>query len=135
MWVRFAKSGKESMGISGSSRTASGGAIPACDFHGWVIYPKVLHRPTPRQLRGKGRKGKFPRLAKTAAATSEVRDLFRSSPSFTRQKWIPIHIKNGEAGPMVREVKAVQFYMKRGNLPTRAHWLIVARNPQLPTPP
>ena len=33
---------------------------------------------------------------------------------------------------MVREVKAVQFYMKRGNLPTRAHWLIVARNRQQP---
>lgn len=103
-----------------------------CDFHGWVIYPKVLHRATPRQLRGKGKQGKFPRLAKTAATTSEVRNLLRSSPAFTRQEWIPIHIKNGEAGPMVREVKAVQFHMKRDNLPTRAHWLIVARNPQQP---
>jgi len=103
-----------------------------CHFHGWVIYPKLLHRATPQQRRGKGRRGKFPRLAKTAAATSEVRDLLRYSPAFRNQEWTPFHIKNGEAGPMVREVKAVHFYMKRDDLPTRAHWLIVARNPQQP---
>jgi len=103
-----------------------------CHFHGWVIYPKLLHRATPQQRRGKGRRGKFPRLAKTAATTSEVRDLLRYSPAFRNQEWTPLHIKNGEAGPMVREVKAVHFYMKRDDLPTRAHWLIVARNPQQP---
>ena len=45
------------------------------------------------------------------------------SPAFTGQPWIPIHIKDGEKGPIVREVKAVQFFMRREGLPTRAHWL------------
>ncbi len=36
--------------------------------------------------------------------------------------------KNGEKGARVREVKAVRFFMRRKRLPTRAHWLIVARD-------
>jgi hypothetical protein len=83
-------------------------------------------------MRQKGKKRTFPRLAKTAAAVSEVRNLLPHSPVFTCQAWTPIHIKNGEKGPIVREVKAAQFFMRRDGLPTRAHWLIVARDPQRP---
>lgn len=99
-----------------------------CNFHGWAVYPKILYRATPQERR-KGTKRKFPRLAKQAPKTSEVRDLLRYSPAF-RQPWTPIHIKDGEKGPLVREVKAAQFWMKRDGLPTRAHWLIAARDPE-----
>ncbi len=61
---------------------------------------------------------------------SEVRNLLNHSPAFQDQAWTPIHIKNGEKGAIVREVKAVRFFMRRDGLPTRAHWLIVTRNPQ-----
>jgi hypothetical protein len=81
-------------------------------------------------MRRKGRKRRFPRLSATAAPVSEVRNLLNHSPAFRSQAWTPIHIKNGEKGAMVREVKAVRFFMRRDTLPTRAHWLIVTRHPK-----
>jgi SRSO17 transposase len=102
------------------------------DFSGWASYPKILHRATPQEMRSGGRKRRFPRLAKSAAPVSEVRDLLRWSPSFQQQPWIPVHVKEGEAGPLVREVKAIRFWMHRSGLPTRAHWLLAARNPEEP---
>ena len=83
-------------------------------------------------MRGHGKKRHFPRLAATAAGVSEVRDLLRYSPVFYDQAWTPVHIKEGEKGPLVREVKVAQFWMKRNGLPTRVHWLIVGRNPEEP---
>ncbi len=102
-----------------------------CDFHGWAVAPKVLYRATPQEMRKKGRKRRYPRLAKTAAKAGEVRNLLNHSPSFTDQPWTPIHIKDGEKGPMVREVKVIEFRMQRDGLPTRPHWLIAARNPEV----
>jgi len=103
-----------------------------CDFHGWAVRPKILYRATPQEMRKKGRKRRYPRRAKAAAKTSEVRDLLKHSPSFTKQSWTPIHIKEGEKGPLVREVKVIEFRMQRNGLPTRGHWLIAARDPQQP---
>ncbi len=103
-----------------------------CNFHGWAVSPKLLYRATPQEMRQKGRKRQYPRLAKTAPKTSEVRDLLKHSPSFAGQSWTPIHIKEGEKGPMVREVKLIAFRMQRDGLPTREHWLIAARNPEEP---
>ena len=103
-----------------------------CSFHGWAVAPKILYRATPQEVHRPGRKPPFPRLAKTAAKTSTVRDLLKHSPSFTGQSWTPIHIKDGEKGPMVREVKAIEIRMKRNGLPTRPYWLIAARDPRRP---
>jgi len=103
-----------------------------CDFHGWAVAPRVLYRATPQEMRKKGRKRRYPRLAKTAAKTSAVRNLLNHSPSFAGQSWTPIHIKDGEKGPMVRQVKVIEFRMQRDGLPTRPHWLIAARNPEEP---
>jgi SRSO17 transposase len=100
-----------------------------CTFCGWAKEPAVVVRPTPQDMRRKGKKRRFPRLSKRAAAVSEVRNLLNHSPAFRGQAWTPIHIKNGEKGAIVREVKAVRFFMRRDRLPTRAHWLIVARDP------
>lgn len=101
-----------------------------CTFHGWAKEPAVLIRPTPQEMRHKSRKRRFPRLSATAAPVSEVRNLLNHSPAFVNQAWTPIHIKNGEKGPIVRQVKAAQFFMRRDQLPTRAHWLLVTRDPQ-----
>ncbi len=103
-----------------------------CHFHGWAVAPKILYRATPQEMRRKGRKRRYPRLAKTAAQASEARNLLNHSPSFTGQSWTPIHIKEGEKGPMAREVKVIDFRMQRDGLPTRPHWLIAARNPLEP---
>jgi SRSO17 transposase len=103
-----------------------------CNFHGWAVAPRILYRATPQEMRKKGRKRRYPRLAKTAAKASEVRNLLNHSPSFASQPWTPIHIKDGEKGPMVREVKMIEFRMQRDGLPTRPHWLIAARNPLEP---
>jgi SRSO17 transposase len=99
-----------------------------CTFCGWAKEPAVLVRPTPQEMRRKGRKRRFPRLSATAAPVSEVRNLLNHSPAFQGQSWTPVHIKNGEKGAIVREVKAVRFFMRRDGLPTRAHWLIVTRD-------
>jgi len=103
-----------------------------CDFWGWVVHPKLVYRATPQEMRRGGRKRPFPRLAGGAAKASQVGDLLRHSPAFREQPWTAIHIKEGEQGPMVREVKAIRFWMQRDGLPTRACWLIAARNPQEP---
>ena len=103
-----------------------------CDFHGWAVAPKLLYRATPQEMRKRVKKRLFQRLAKTAPKTSEARDLLKHSLSFTRQPWTPIHIKEGEKGPLVREVKVIEFRMQRHGLPTRPHWLIAARNPEQP---
>jgi SRSO17 transposase len=99
-----------------------------CTFVGWVKEPALLYRATPQEMRGSGKKRRAPRLAKTAAVVSEVRNLLNHSPVFTEQPWTAVHLKDGEKGPLVREVKAARFFMRRHGLPTRAHWLIVTRN-------
>lgn len=103
-----------------------------CNFRGWAVAPRVLYRATPQEMRQKGRKRRYPRLAKTAAKTSEVRNLLNHSAAFTGQSWTPIHVKDGEKGPLVREVKSIAFRMQREGLPTREHWLIAARDPGQP---
>lgn len=101
-----------------------------CTFCGWIKEPAILHRRTPQEMRQPGTKRGSPRLSKTAAPVSEVRNLLNHSPVFVRQKWTPIHIKNGEKGAIVRDVKSVRLHMQRDGLPTRPHWLIVTRHPQ-----
>jgi len=103
-----------------------------CTFRGWAAPPKILYRATPQEMRRKAKRRRFPRLAKTSAKTSQVRNLLVHSPAFTDRPWIPIHLKDGEKGPLVREVKTIAFWMKRNGLPTRPHWLIVTRNPEQP---
>jgi SRSO17 transposase len=117
-------------GLDGLGQTYVAEVSP--DFCGWAVHPKLLYRATPQEMRQQGKKRRFPRLAGTAAKVSEVRDLLRHSPAFRDQSWMPIHIKEGEKGPLVREVKVIRFWMQRDHLPTRAHWLIAARNPEQP---
>lgn len=100
-----------------------------CDFTGWVRSPRILLRPTTWELRQPGKHRRFPRLAVTAAAPSEVRDLLHHSKVFTGQRWRRFHIKDGEKGPIVWEIKHADFYRKHPDgLPGPTHTLVIARN-------
>ncbi|MFH1615940.1 MAG: IS701 family transposase [Planctomycetota bacterium] len=103
--------------------------VPA-NFTGWLYEPEILHRPTPQQMRKRGRKRRFPRLSAKALPASEVQNLLTYSRTFQKQKWQKFHIKDGEKGPYVWEVKHSIFYRKHPDdgLPGKAHYLIIARN-------
>jgi len=98
-------------------------------FTGGLHEPLVLLRPTPQEMRKTGRKRRFPRLARKALPACEVRNLVTCSRVFQKQKWRAFRIKDGQKGPMVREVKHAVFYRKRSDgLAGPAQSLIVARN-------
>jgi SRSO17 transposase len=101
------------------------GEIP-CDFHGWLVKPKVLRKG--HKTTGKGRPKQYPRVARRRAS-SEVRNLLKYSPEFREQSWQRYRIKDTDKGPEVWEVKWAVFWRKdEAGLPTRRHCLIVARN-------
>jgi len=114
-------------GLSGLGQNYVG-EVPST-FTGWVHEPHVLLRPRPQDMRKRGRKRRFPRLARKALPACEVRNLLTYSRVFQKQRWRRFHIKDGERGPMVWEVKHARFYRKgRDGLPGPMHCLIVARN-------
>lgn len=95
-------------------------------FAGWLRKPDVLHRE--HHSKPMGRPRKYPHLTAKSPTTSFVKDLLKSSPILRAVPWERFHIKDTQKGPMVWDAKAVAFYLKKAGLPTRAHWLIVARN-------
>ncbi len=129
-WTFDAFYGRSSEFLDGLQRLGQNyvAEVPA-DFTGWIEHPQILLRPTPQELRKRGPKRKFPRLAKKALPASEVRNLVKFSPTFQKQQWQRFHIKEGEKGPLVWEVKHACFYRKLQNgLPSQPHYLMVARN-------
>lgn len=94
-------------------------------FTGWIEKPQVTTQPSPRG----GRPTKKPRLVEGSAPFREVRDMLTDEPALRDQTWQAWHVKDGEKGPMVWEVKHVWFY-PRGvdGLPQEGSHLIVARN-------
>jgi SRSO17 transposase len=102
--------------------------VPA-NFRGRLREPRVSRRPAPEDMRQRGRRQRFPRPARGNPPTSEARDLMRHSPVFRRQGWRRFRIRDGERGPMIREVRSAPFHRKHGDgLPGRVHTLFVARN-------
>ena len=58
-----------------------------------------------------------------------VRDMLKYSPALRDQEWVPYHVKDGEKGPLVWEVKHTMITMKDENgLPGIRCHLIIARN-------
>jgi len=105
------------------------GEIPAI-FTGWLVEPDILHKE--HHCHKRGRKRHFPRLKAKSPAASSVRQLVLHSPIWRKIRWEKFHIKDTTKGPIVWEAKAAKFYLKRDGLPTRGHWLIVARNVENP---
>lgn len=95
-------------------------------FAGWLRKPDVLHKE--HHSNPMGRPRTYPRLTAQSPTTSFVKDLYKSSATLREIPWERFHIKNTHKGPMVWDAKAVAFYLKKNGLPTRPHWLIVARN-------
>ena len=105
------------------------GEIPSI-FTGWLVEPELLYKE--HHCHRMGRKRHFPRLKAKSSSASSVKQLLLHSPVLRKIRWEKFHIKDTTKGPMVWEAKAVKFYLKRDGLPTRAHWLIVARNVENP---
>lgn len=92
---------------------------------GWIDKP----RTTTRRRRRGGRPAKQPRLVQGTPAFGTVREMLTHQPELRDQSWQAWHVKDGDKGPMVWEVKHVWFY-PRGvdGLPQEGSHLIVARN-------
>lgn len=62
------------------------------------------------------------------ATRGEVQNLVRWSGPMLRQAWTQYHIKNTEKGPLVWEVRAAPFWMKRDGRVVGPYWLVAARD-------
>ena len=98
-------------------------------FTGWLAMPALLYKRRPG---AKGPTGHFPRLKKQAPPPITVENMMRYSPQVRAMAWEKFYIKDTEKGPAVWEAKAVPVYLQRDGLPTRPHWLIIARNVEHP---
>ncbi len=102
--------------------------------HVWTQEPQVLHRSHARDLKKTGRPRQYPRLKVKNNPTASVENIVKHSPLMYRQSWVDYHVKDGSKGPMVWQVKHLLVYLKdKDGLPTRAHHLLVTRNPLDPT--
>lgn len=92
---------------------------------GWIEKPRV----TTRRRSPSGRPAKQARLVQGSAPFRTVREMLEQEPELRDQPWQAWHVKEGEKGPQVWEVKHVWFY-PRGvdGLPQEGAHLIVARN-------
>ena len=96
-------------------------------FHAWSKRPAVLQKQH-HASHGRGSKRRSSRVKAQNLPTLEARNLARYGEAFRRQAWTKFYIKDSTLGPIVWEAKAAPVYLKRDGRPTRAHWLVVARN-------
>lgn len=95
-------------------------------FTGWIKQPEVTERPF-RRAKGRGRK--IPRLVAGSPSAITVRNMLKYSPALRNQAWVRYHVKDGQKGPVVWEVKHTQITVKDENgLPGMCWYLVVARN-------
>jgi SRSO17 transposase len=104
------------------------GEVPP-NFHVWLDQPIVL-RKQPKNQGKRGRRAKYPRLARRHARPREVQNLARYSPGFREQKAQKYRIKDTCHGPEVWEIKWHTCWRKthQSGLVSRQGTLIVARN-------
>ena len=96
-------------------------------FSCWTSEPRVTSRPYQRNQGGRPRNA--PRLTADSPKPSWVRDLLTHSPALRDQQWTRFHVKDGEKGPLVWEVKHTLVTMKDDQgLPGMRLHLVVARN-------
>ncbi len=92
-------------------------------FTGWLVKPEILHKEHHcDKIRPKRR------LKVQSPSASSVKQLLLHSPVLRKIPWEKFYVKDTTKGPIVWEAKAARFYLKRDGLPSRSHWLIVARN-------
>lgn len=92
---------------------------------GWIERP----RTTTRRRSRTGRPTTKPRLVANSRPFQTVQDLLDQHPALRDQAWQAWHVKDGDKGPMVWEVKHVWFYPNgTDNLPQDGAHLLIARN-------
>jgi SRSO17 transposase len=102
------------------------GEVPK-SYAAWTRPPRVTTRPYRRK--GRGRPRRTPRVAAGSGMPMSVEEMMRFHRPLREQAWKRYHIKEGEKGPMVWEIKQILIYPKNEEgLPAQAYHLIVARN-------
>jgi SRSO17 transposase len=94
-------------------------------YSGWLAQPALLYK---RPAGFKGRTGRFPRLKNKSSRPVSLENMLAYSPILRKAPWEKFHIKDTDKGPMVWQAKAAAIYLRRQGLPTRPHWLVIARN-------
>jgi SRSO17 transposase len=98
---------------------------------GWIDPPRITRRPF---RRGRGRGRKTPRIVAGSRPPQSVERLLQWHPALAEQDWQRWRVKDGEKGPMIWEVKRVQFHLQGPDgLPGPCWHLVVARNVLDPT--
>ena len=98
---------------------------------GWIDPPRITRRPF---RRGRGRGRKTPRIVAGSRPPQSVERLLQWHPALAEQDWQRWRVKDGEKGPMIWEVKRVQFHLQGPDgLPGPRWHLVVARNVLDPT--
>jgi SRSO17 transposase len=93
---------------------------------GWLVPPRVVHRPYRKNRRGRGRK--TPRLASGSRPARRV-DALLEDPRLGDQPWQRFRVKDTQHGPMVWECKHVMLTVAGADgLPGQRLHLLVARN-------
>lgn len=101
-------------------------------FVAWTEEPTVTSRPFRKG--GRARSRKTPRLTANSPKSRYIEDLVQHKKIFTEQAWETWHIKDGEKGPMVWEVKRATIWAKgEDGLPVGPWQLLVCRNVTNPT--
>ena len=105
------------------------GEVPP-NFHVWLSKPIVLRKRPKNQGKKRGRRAKYPRLARRQAPPCEVQNLARYSPGFYEQKAQKYRIQETGRGPEVWEIKWHTCWRKThaSGLVSRQGTLIVARH-------
>jgi SRSO17 transposase len=124
VWLTFDEGYGKSVGFLDALRARNQAFVAEVPVTctGWVEKPQVITRS-----RADGSAGK-PRVAEEAPFRT-VREMLEQEPALRDQPWQAWHVKDGDKGPMVWEVKHLWFY-PRGvdDLPQEGSHLVVARN-------
>jgi SRSO17 transposase len=103
-----------------------------CRFVAWTEEPSVTSRPYRKS--GRRRAQKTPRLTANSPKSRYIEDLVQRKAVFAKQPWEKWHLRDGDKGPMVWEVKRATIWAKDENgLPIGPWQLLVCRNVQNPT--
>lgn len=96
-------------------------------YTAWMDPPRVTTRRFRRKKRGKSRK--VPRVVAGSRKPRHVEDLLAFHPALRDQPWQRWRVKDGQKGPMVREVKHVMIYPKdEQGIPDKPYHLMIAHN-------
>ena len=98
-----------------------------CRLVAWTAEPSVTTRSYRKGAGGRPRK--IPRLTANSPKSQYLEDLVRRQQVFTDQPWQTWHVKDGEKGPIVWDVKRATVWVKGPDgLPMEPWQLLLCRN-------